>query len=71
VFGTAKLPLLTVVYFALERVTSKEMGMETKLHALGENDRLGELFRAAGFVDVDIGDETLHLKVLARLDRLT
>jgi len=45
--------------------------METKLHALGENDRLGELFRAAGFVDVDIGDETLHLKVLARRDRLT
>jgi ubiquinone/menaquinone biosynthesis C-methylase UbiE len=48
VFGTAKLPFLSVVYFAIESVASKEMGMGAKLHALGENDRLGELFKAAG-----------------------
>jgi SAM-dependent methyltransferase len=62
VFGTAKLPFLSVVYFAIESVASQEKGMGAKLHALGENDRLGKLFEVAGFVDVEIGDETLHLK---------
>jgi hypothetical protein len=51
VFGTAKFPFLSVVYFAIETAASQEIGTGAKLHALG-----------ARFADVEIEDETLHLK---------